>query len=371
MIIPLETMGLSKIIRLRRYFFALIRHSSLKKILNFLLIEFQILIKRERISGMPYILKVENTNLCNLQCPVCYENRKKHDFEGARGYGRMKIKDFKKIVDELGPWVFRINLYGFGEPFLYDEIFEMIRYATDHDISVAITSNFNTINQDRINKIIDSGLEHLIISIDGIDQESYTKYKVGGNYEKVINNIKQLFQTKKDKKAKYPFMDWQFLIMKHNVSFMDPATRIARDLGIGIRFSRIGVDLNNEIERKAWLPEEKIRKSLRFEDQVIKKQKKIPLCSWLYRTVFINWDLGISPCCNYYTGDKTYDFGNMKDSTFNEIWNNANYLDARRMFKKGGLRDINISNICFKCIKKKGIKTFGETNTGTTSTQIS
>ena len=355
MIIPLETMGLSKFIRLKRYFIALMRHSSLRKILNFLLIEFQILIKRERIVGRPYVLKIENTNLCNLQCPVCYENRKKHDFEGARGYGRMKFEDFKNIVDELSPWIFRINLYGFGEPFLYDEIFEMIRYATDHDISVAITSNFNTIDQERINKIIDSGLEHLIISIDGIDQQSYEKYKVGGNYDNIINNIKKLIETKKEKKARYPLVDWQFLIMKHNVSYMDQAARIAGDLGIGIRFSRIGVDLNNEKERAEWLPEENTRNFFRFEDQIIKSQKEIPLCSWLYRTVFINWDLGISPCCNYYTGDKTFDFGNMKDSTFAEIWNNDHYLDARKLFKKGSEK--NSKNICYQCIqKRKGLK---------------
>ena len=149
---------------------------------------------------MPYILKVENTNICNFQCPVCYENRKKHDFEGARGYGRMEIKDFQKIVNELSPWVYRINLYGFGEPFLFDEIFDMIRYATDHNISVAITSNFNCVSQDKISKILDSGLEHLVISIDGVDQKSYEKYQVGGNFEKVISNIQMLIKKKKERR---------------------------------------------------------------------------------------------------------------------------------------------------------------------------
>lgn len=351
MIIPLETMGLSKFIRLKRYFFALIRHSTFKKIMNFIFIELQILLKREHVIGFPYILKIENTNICNLQCPVCYENRKKHDFEGARGYGRMKLEDFKRIVNELSPWVFRINLYGFGEPFLYDEIFEMIRYANDHNIGVAITSNFNTINLDRLNKIIDSGLEHLIISIDGIDQKSYEKYKVGGDYNKTINNIKQLLRIKKEKNVQYPFVDWQFLIMKHNVSHIDNASSMARNLGIGIRFSRIGVDFNKVKEREEWLPELSARKSFKFEDQISKYQKKIPLCSWLFRTVFINWDLGVSPCCNYYTGNKSFDFGNLKHSTFAEIWNGSQYLEARKMFKKGDYKNIN--NICYKCIQKK------------------
>jgi len=350
--IPFETMGLNKFIRLKQYFASFLRHGSIRKLLNFLHIEFQILIKRDRLTGMPYVLKIENTNICNFQCPICYENRKKHDFEGARGYGRMKLTDFQKIVNELSPWVYRINLYGFGEPFLFDEIFDMIRYATIHNISVAITSNFNTITQDKINKILDSGLEHLVISIDGVDQKSYEKYQVGGNFEKVISNIQMLIKAKKEKRAKYPFVDWQFLIMKHNYHLQDKAAEIARGLGIGIRFSNIGVDLTNEKECSEWLPDVYIREQLNFEDRIIKKQKQIPLCTWLYRTAFINWDLGVSPCCNYYTGEKNHDFGNLKDQTFSVIWNSDRYIEARRMFKEGNGNYSN-ENICHKCITKR------------------
>jgi len=350
--IPFETMGLSKIIRLKRYLASFLRHSSMRKLLNFLQIEFQIVSKADRLTGMPYILKVETTNFCNFQCPVCYENRKKHDFEGARGYGQMKIEDFQKIVDELSPWVYRINLFGFGEPFLFDEIFDMISYATKHNIGVAITSNFNAVNEDKINRILDSGLEHLVISIDGVDQESYEKYQVGGNFEKVISNIQMLIKAKKERKAKYPVVDWQFLITKHNHHIQGKATKMARSLGMDIRFSRIGVDLTNEKECSEWLPEVEIRQQLSFEDQIIKGQKQIPLCTWLYRTAFINWDLGVSPCCNYYTGEKNHDFGNLKDKSFSAIWNNDKYIEARRMFKERN-GDYSHENICYQCIVKK------------------
>lgn len=350
--IPFETMGLSKTIRLKQYFISFLRHSTIRKLFNFLKIEFQILIKSDRVSGMPYILKVENTNICNFKCPVCYENRKKHDFEGARGYGRMGLQDFQKIVDELSPWVYRINLYGFGEPFLFDEIFEMIRYATNHNISVAITSNFNTVANDKIDKILDSGLEHLVISIDGVDQKTYEKYQVGGDYDKVISNIQMLVEAKKKKKKKYPIVDWQFLIMRHNYHLQDKAARIAKSLGIGIRFSRIGVDLTNDKECSEWLPDINIREQLNFEDRLIEKQENIPLCTWLYRTAFINWDLGVSPCCNYYTGEKQYDFGNLQAKSFSVIWNGDSYVEARRIFK-GRKSNCSNENICHKCIEKR------------------
>ena len=355
--LPLETMGLSRFLRLKRYLFSFLRRSTFRKLFNLLSIELQMRMKSERVRGMPYILKIENTNICNLRCPLCYENRKKHDFEGARGFGRMKVEEFRKIVKELHPWVYRINLYGFGEPLLFSEIFEMIRIATDQNISVAITTNFNTVNRKRIEKIIDSGLEHLIISVDGIDQKSYERYQVGGNFEKVINNIRLLLEAKEKRKVKYPLVDLQFLIMKHNVYLLDRATQLANNLGIGIRFSRIGVDLTNEKECDEWLPDLEMRKKLNFEDQIILKQKSLPLCTWLYRTAFINWDLGVSPCCNYYTGDKVYDFGSLKYQSFSEIWNGKRYLEARRIFQDGEI-DHNDNIICYKCIDKR--KRLGE-----------
>jgi len=350
--IPYETMGLDRVARLKQYLASFLRHNTMRKLMNFLHVEFQILRQSDRVGGMPYILKVESTNICNYHCPVCYENRKKHDFEGARGYGRMKADDFRKIVDELSSWLYRINLYGFGEPFLFDEIFDMVRYASDHNVGVAITSNFSTVDQNKIDQILDSGLEHLVISIDGVDQTSYEKYQVGGDYENVFRNIRMLIQTKKERKSRYPFVAWQFLITKHNHHLQKKAVEIAKNLGIEIRFSRIGVDLTNEKERSEWLPENPIRERLRFEDSMIKKQKGTPLCTWLYRTAFVNWDLGVSPCCNYYTGEKNHDFGNLKEKAFSDIWQGKRYAAARRIFKD---RSTNLDgdNICHRCIVKR------------------
>ena len=95
-------------------------------------------------------------------------------------------------------------------------------------------------------------------------------------------------------------------------------------------------------------------KNYEYSNRIIKKQKQIPLCTWLYRTAFINWDLGVSPCCNYYTGEKNHDFGNLKDQTFSVIWNSDKYIEARRMFKEGNGNYSN-ENICHKCITKRKI----------------
>jgi MoaA/NifB/PqqE/SkfB family radical SAM enzyme len=168
-----------------------------------------------------------------------------------------------------------------------------------------------------------------------------------------MTNIRLLQKRKRERNADHPLVDWQFLIMKHNIGMQEEATRMARELGIGIRFSRIGVDLTDEKECSEWLPDEAARKELNFEDQILKNMEQIPLCSWLYRMAFINWDLGVSPCCNYYTGDKSHDFGSLRERSFSDIWNNRNYVAARRVFMKGQSALADSGNICRICVQKR------------------
>jgi len=349
--LPLETMGMSKAIRLKRYLGLLLSNSSTMKIYNLFRIETELRKRATHLQGLPYVLKIESTNICDLRCPICYENRKPHHFEGGRGYGKMNPDLFYRIIDEIGKYVYRINLYGFGEPFIYDKTLDMVRYAANENISVGITSNLNTVDEEMIEKIILSGLEHLIVSIDGIDQESYEKYQVGGDFNKVISNLRTFQNIKKRMKKKLPILDWQFLIMKHNARMRMQAKVMAQELGMGIRYSCIGIDLQDKSQREEWLPENEALSQYNYRTLLPKGIENLRSCSWLYRTVFINWDGGVSPCCNYYTGDKTSDFGNLTEKSFREIWNNRFYVQARKLVSKQQplSEEDKKNNVCGRC----------------------
>jgi MoaA/NifB/PqqE/SkfB family radical SAM enzyme len=260
---------------------------------------------------------------------------------------------FFRIVDEIGKYIYRINLYGFGEPFIYDKTLDMVRYAADHNISVAIASNFNIVNEEIMERIIQSGLEHLIVSIDGIDQTSYEKYKVGGDFNKVITNVRLFQNMKKKMRSKLPFVDWQFVIMKHNAQMRKQAKAMAQELGIGIRYTCIGIDIKDHHQQEEWLPENESLSQYDYETLTPKGAKDLQTCSWLYRTVFINWDGGVSPCCNYYTGEKKSDFGDVKYRSFREVWNNQSYTLARQFVSKQKTlnEEDKKSNICGRCEK--------------------
>jgi MoaA/NifB/PqqE/SkfB family radical SAM enzyme len=160
----------------RRYLYALVHHGSIRKYWNFLKVELAHLRGAETVNGFPYVLKIESTNICNLECPFCLDrDRSTFKQEGMRGFGRMKSDFFKSVIDQLAPYAFNVNLYGSGEPLLFPEAYEMFRYAADKNIGVRVSSNLSMrdFTDEMAEKVVSSGIEHLIISCHGASQETY------------------------------------------------------------------------------------------------------------------------------------------------------------------------------------------------------
>lgn len=226
-IINLATKGMdvgarTKIIK--RHLLSLVTHLTARKLYNFLLTEYNMLMRKEVVSSMPYILKIEPSNICNLKCAYCYDNRRSPE-KTERPYGRMSFNQFKRLIDEAGPYLLKINLYGFGEPFLFPETFEMVEYANQNNIGVTISSNMNLTDPTIIEKIINSGLEVLIFSCHGVTQASYNKFMVKGDMELAFDNIKCLIEERKKRGSAIPVIDWQFCVTKFNQDERDMAQK--------------------------------------------------------------------------------------------------------------------------------------------------
>jgi len=355
-----QTMVLSPFSRVRRYFLSFRRNLTPAKFSNFLRIEGDLRKHRAVCRGCPYILKIETTNHCNLHCPLCYAGRKKHDFEGARGFGTMSLEDFKDIVGQLGKYLFRADLYGYGEPLMDPHIFDRIAYLTQVRVGSAIASNFLLSDRKAAGELIRAGLEHLIISMDGTDQRSYETYKVGGDFSRVIENIKIIQEEKKKKGAALPLLDWQFVIMRHNEARIPEAKKMAADLGISIRFKPLGSGGEEKETFMRWVPDN----DPRFNNTAGQAKKEQPRCSLLYRTTFINWDRNVSPCCNYYTGDRRFDFGSLAREPFSAIWNNPTYQAARTGKAPDGIPEKEACSICFGCAMMLGANGMDVPDTG-------
>lgn len=338
----LATKGMDSATRLKilnRHIFAFLRHVTLKKLLNFFYAEYNRLMKKSYVSSYPYILKIESTNICNLKCAYCYENRRM-PCEGERSFGRMSLDDFKKIIDETGRYLFKINLYGFGEPFLFPETFGMIEYATKKNIGVGVSSNMNLEDALLPKRIVTSGLEVLIFSCHGATQESYGKFMVKGNMALAMRNIKRIIEEREKSGSKTPLIDWQFCITRFNQGEIESSKAMARELGINqIRFIKPFFPENADEE---WI-----------SDLFPKNTPASPVwkskgCYWVYRSAYINYDGGLLPCCKD-VRPLANDFGNVFNEGFKRIWNNESYRSSRSLIADPSDKNISCCTICANC----------------------
>ena len=320
--------------RMGRHFVSIVRHSTLKKIANLILVELEYRFRRENVFGHPYIIIVDPLNVCNLRCPLCPTGT--GDLE--RKQERMHWDVFTKTIDEMAPYAYEINLHNWGESLLHPRIFDMIRYINKKNIATNMSTNFNLVKDEKIDQIIESGLEYLILSIDGATQESYKKYRVRGNIDRVLSNVEKLIKRRRQLGSSTPYIEWQFIVFKHNVHEVDEARELSKKMGID-RFRVIPPGLpftakDPDSLKQEWFVPDLDEKGNVNENAASYRDEMTASCFYLYRSMTINPDGGVAPCCVVY--GKNNDFGDMKTQGFKDIWNNSKFRSARNLMRKGG-----------------------------------
>ncbi|MFQ5872442.1 MAG: radical SAM/SPASM domain-containing protein [Dehalococcoidia bacterium] len=320
------------------------RYFSFKRFLNFWLIELQLYVGATRVRGYPYEWETDTTNICQLKCPLCHTG-----LDNIRRLkGVMHFDTFRKTIDEIKDYVIWLSLYSWGEPLINKQIPKFISYAHQAKIATLISSNLSLpLTPEKVEAIVRSGLDVLIISMDGITQEVYEKYRVKGKLSLVLENIRLFVQKKKELGYKTPYLEWQFIVMKQNEHQMPEARRLARELGVDkIVFKRVDFPHgmgNGELTRK-WVPVNTA--GFRRDDLLDKPyNEKSGKCWRLWRSAVVNWDGGYAPCC--YLTDAKDDFGNVKEDSVKTIWNNAHYRTARTLFRNGNRPEVGVG--CLTC----------------------
>ena len=165
-----------------------IEHSTPRKATNVLAAKAQKWLKRDKVWGMPYRYTIDPLNVCNLRCPLCPTGI--GTLKRARG--KMSLENFQNLIDQITPYAYLVELYNWSEPFLHPQIIEMIVYASTRKISVRMSANLNRFNRDMARKTLESGLDAVIVSVDGATQATYEKYRRKGNLATVLKNIQLL-----------------------------------------------------------------------------------------------------------------------------------------------------------------------------------
>ena len=274
----------------------------------------------------PVTAMIEPTRRCNLACPIC-------PVGGGRTHPirDMPFEQFQKIIDQLKPFLVHLTLHNYGESFLHKDIYGMIRYSKGAGIpDVNVSTNGHVLDPSRL---IESGLDELMISLDGVTQDTYAAYRRGGRLDKVIGNIRSLQEEKAKRRSQKPLLELQLIIMRQNQNQVADFRKLAAELGAErIRLKTFNLQMSGPAVSEAgleFLPTH--RMFTRYRDshgRVLKNQLEKQRCKWPWDSVVINSDGGVVPCCNDFKGRHT--MGNVFKQPFDEIWFGTRYNRFRR-----------------------------------------
>lgn len=304
--------------------------------LNVLKLRVNMSLKSERIRNYPVQAYIEPTMFCNLRCPACPTGLQL----GLRPSSTIKWDLFKSTIDEIGDYVFSLFMYNWGEPLLHKQTPEMIRYAKDKNIDILLSSNLSLkLTDDYIDRLVRSGLDTLVVSLDGTTAEAYSKYRVRGEFQLVRDNMMRIQAAKQRLGVQTPKVVWQFLVFRHNEAQIGQALAEFREWGadeIVTEGAIMPFAPHDEGFEPSTLPQFNMyHPDHQFQKQTDKHDQSGRPCSWLYGIFVLNPNGKVSPCCA--SADEETDFGDYtaKDGFFN-VWNNSTFKQARAMFTSSG-----------------------------------
>jgi len=304
------------------------RTLTLKRLFNLVLIRTGLFLSevlhKPVVWGMPHTLSVEPGTICNLYCPECPVG----NGTLKRESGVMETPLFRQIIDKSSRHLNHLILYFQGEPFLVPHLFEMIRYAKEKNIYVSTSTNGHFFTTNTIREILDSGLDRLIISLDGATAETYRQYRRGGNFEKVIAGIKDLVKERNAGGFSRPYIIVQFIYFRHNLHEKEKIRRLTKNLGTD-KLEYKTAQFYNLNKTNQMIPEDSryTRYLLKGNLYVLKHRLKNK-CPRLWNTGVITWDGKVVPCC--FDKNADYVMGKVQDVPFNVIWHSKKFNEFRQ-----------------------------------------
>ncbi|HBL16277.1 MAG: hypothetical protein A2X36_04295 [Elusimicrobia bacterium GWA2_69_24] len=352
------------------------RDRQWKKLANYVLVGWEMSRGATRLRGKPYWLTVDPASFCQLRCPFCPTGAGRN----VRPQAMLRLDHFQRLMGSLGATLIHMDFMNWGEPLLNPDLYAMIAEAKRHHVDTMLSTNLHAFDEAAAEKLVRSGLDRVIISIDGLTQETYSKYRVGGDYAKVTANLKLLAAKRKELASATPRIEWQFLVFKHNEHEIEQVKETALALGAdnaGITAAylpfRPGI-------RDEWLPRRREYALYDYDSfpdsppwhwdasqpkaegekppevavkvyQADTREERTP-CNWPWAGLAVNPDGSVSPCCS--VEEKEYDFGVFDgEGEFDALWNNAAYQKAREHIARFVRREAesipNSKHACERC----------------------
>jgi len=329
------------------------------KLLNLIVAKAEFLRRRTTLVSRPFGLLADPSNGCGLRCPGCVHSEANgHTFIWPNGL--LEEGTLRRFLRDFGPYAFQVGFFNYGEPFLNRQTPLFIQLAREYLLRTILSTNLSMhIDPEAI---VTSGLDYMIVSIDGATQETYAKFRRGGRLDLVLSNVEQIVEEKGRQQAGRPYIVWQYLVFEHNQHEMDLAEELAREIGVdAIYFSSpfsvawddpsIVVCASHQERRVHFSPfstsltegasanpnADGISASIeeswsaRLSGEASATSEVQDTCPWLYKGLVIDALGRVLPCCSAPTTEKNLVFAQIGED-LRDPYNSPMHVLARRAF---------------------------------------
>jgi len=326
-----------------------LKNTSARKLTNLLLLKttyyLSIYFKKNLHKGYPIAISVEPTNYCNLNCPECPSGNNSL----KRSRGLMTMDTFYKTIMQLNNYLMHINLFFQGEPFINNEIYNMICFANSKGIYTSTSTNLHCLTQKNALKTVKSGLKHIIVSVDGINEQTYTMYRKGGSFSKVLEGLDNLLYAKKELNSFFPYIEAQCLILKSNEESLKQIKHFLKSKGADkVTFKT--AQFENFEQGNELMPQKNKSRYFKNLNGTYEIKNKLPNKCWrMWNSSVITWDGTIVPCC--FDKHSAYPMGNVNKQGLSATLSNIKYNNFRSAILLNR-KNIDICKNCSEGLKK-------------------
>lgn len=275
--------------------------------------------KSAAMGAYPMHLSIELTNNCNLKCRMCPHQNMNRE----KGY--MPEPLFKKIIDEVKGKSEFVYLYSTGESLLHPDFFNFAEYIRGKELKTCISTNITLLNEERSRKLIESGIDFIVLPLDGIDKQTYEKIRVGAQFEKNLLTIKRFLQLKIELRANC-HVEVQFVLMDKNKDGVDHLNKL---------FTKEEISAINSFRIKPVYIYPSINTENIFHNHP---------CYFLWSMMTIEWDGKVPICCMDFDAEVV--LGDIRESSIYEIWNNQKFAFLRELHKNLEYEKMPLCNRC-------------------------
>lgn len=316
-----------------------IRNASYRKIFNWLLVETGIALKLRRPLGFPTFLQVEPSTHCNLRCTYCPVS-----LELPAPTGHLDPRLFDEVLADLGDYFLTIVLWGWGEPFVSPHVYDLIRRAKARRLHVISSTNGHLFARgDHARRLVDSGIDSLIVSIGGATEESYARLR-GVNMEEAFDGVRNIVSEKRRQQSTTPFISLSMIVSEYNEVEIPALRRTAESLGVdALTLKTMNTcTVRPESADDHPIPSDQQYRRFQYAGNERVRATENP-CKALWQKTNLRWDGQITPCT--YDFDSARAMGTVTEGPLTRIWRNADYTRMRREFRKDPA-DISICKNC-------------------------